>query len=52
MEPDRLAGQVARAPDGEWIERKFLREANVTVPPDGVSDSEQWIDVDRDEQVE
>lgn len=40
-----------RIADGEWIERKYLRVARLTEPPPGVADSEQWVDVDRDEQV-
>jgi len=40
-----------RIGDGEWIDRKYVRVARLTDPPDGVSDSDQWVDVDRDEQV-
>lgn len=40
-----------RIGDGEWIDRKFVRVARLTQPPAGVSDTDQWVDVDRDEQV-
>jgi hypothetical protein len=40
-----------RIGDGEWIERKYVRIARLAEPPSGVSDADQWVDVDRDEQV-
>jgi lipoprotein-anchoring transpeptidase ErfK/SrfK len=40
-----------RIADREWIERKYVRVARLTDPPPGTTDSAQWIDVDRDEQV-
>ncbi len=40
-----------RIAEGEWIERRHLRVANVTKPPAAVPSGAQWIDVDLDEQV-
>jgi hypothetical protein len=41
----------ARIAEGQWIERKNLRLAALTPPPEGVANNDQWIDVDLDEQV-
>jgi hypothetical protein len=40
-----------RIADGEWLDRKYIRVAVVSSPPADVGDSDQWIDVDLDEQV-
>ncbi len=41
----------ARIGDGEWIERKHLRVAAQAPPPARVAETDQFIDVDLDEQV-
>jgi hypothetical protein len=40
-----------RIGEGEWIDRKYVRIARLSDPPNGVTGTEQWVDVDRDEQV-
>jgi hypothetical protein len=40
-----------RIADGEWIERRYVRVAALAEPPEGVGDADQWLDIDRDEQV-
>jgi lipoprotein-anchoring transpeptidase ErfK/SrfK len=47
---EERAGYV-RLGDAEWIERKHVREALLSQPPDGLAAGQQWIDVDLDEQV-
>jgi hypothetical protein len=40
-----------RIAEGEWIDHRYVRIARLTEPPEGVAESDQWVDVDRDEQV-
>lgn len=46
-----VSGTMARIGDAEWVEHVELRRPARVPRPDGIADTERWIDVDLDQQI-
>lgn len=46
-----VSGAMARIGDAEWVELVELRQPARVLRPEGIAETERWIDIDLDQQV-